>query len=205
MIFLLILSLFFFWLIYREISTPQELNSIDKGYIAVMLSFALLSGVPVMNEWRFERFLSAKATILAEGYPTDVSCASVFESVYKKLGLLGTGDPSTGKIVLHYPTCNNLREYLDKPWNASEKAITSLHVFTHEAMHVRGELNEAKADCQAIQRDIYAAKLLGISDDIVAEETALAYYNGPYKNHPYFSVECAKGKVLDEDLSGSIW
>lgn len=204
MLILLVVSLFFFWLIYREINSPQELDNFSKGYIAVLFPLALLSGKPIIDHWRFESLLSSKATLLADGKPADVKCATVFQSVYDKFGLAGTGNPTTGEIVLQYPTCNDLRDYLEAPETASQKAITSLHVFTHEAMHVRGEMNEQKTDCQAIQRNVRAARMLGVRAHI-AEVSALAYYEGPYRTHPYFSAECAKGKALDEDLSESIW
>ncbi len=39
-------------------------------------------------------------------------------------------------------------------------------MFTHQSMHVRGDLNEARTDCQAVQRNYWAAKLLGVPDTI---------------------------------------
>ena len=204
MLILLVVSLFFLWMIYREINSHQEMDTFSKGYIAVLTILTLLSGKPIIDHWRFESFLSTNASLLADGRPAHVKCATVFQSVYDKFGLAGTGNPTTGEIVLQYPTCNDLRDYLDAPETASQKAITSLHVFTHEAMHVRGEMNEQKTDCQAIQRNVRAARMLGVRAHI-AEDSALTYYEGPYRMHPYFSKECAKGKILDENLSESIW
>lgn len=204
MLILFVVSLFFLWMIYREIKSHQELDTFSIVYIAVLFILALLSGKPIIDHWRFESFLSANASLLADGRPASVKCATVFESVYDQLGLAGTGNPTTGEIVLQYPTCNDLRDYLDDPETANEKALTSLHVFTHEAMHIRGELNELKTDCQAIQRNIRAAIMLGVRVHI-AEKSALAYYSGPYRKHSYFSEECAKGKAFDENLSDSIW
>ena len=204
MLILLVVSLFFFWMIYRELSSHQELNTFSKGYIAVLFILAVLSCKPILDHWRFENLLSSKASLLADGRPAHVKCATVFQSVYDKFGLAGTGNPTTGEIVLQYPTCNDLRDYLESPETANQKALTGLHVFTHEAVHVRGEMNEQKTDCQAIQRNIRAARMLGIRAHI-AEDSALAYYEGAYRRHPYFSEECAKGKALDEGLSESIW
>ncbi len=204
MLILLVVSLFFFWMIYREINSTQKLDTLSKGYIAVLFILALLSGKPIIDHWSFENFLSTNASLLADGKPAYVKCATVFQSVYNKFGLAGTGNPTTGEIVLQYPTCNDLRDYLDAPETASQKEITSLHVFTHEAMHVRGEMNEQKTDCQAIQRNVRAAIMLGVRAHI-AEVSARSYYEGAYRMHPYFSKECAKGKTLDEDHSDSIW
>jgi len=204
MLILLVVSLFFFWMIYREIKSHQALDTFSKGYIAVLFILGVLSCKPILDHWRFESLLSSKATLLADGKPAYVKCATVFQSVYDKFGLAGTGNPITGEIVLQYPTCNDLRDYLEDPEIANTREITSLHVFTHEAMHVRGEINEQKTDCQAIQRNVRAARMLGVLHH-VAEQNARDYYDGAYKLHPYFSEKCAKGKELDENLSETIW
>ncbi|BCA95812.1 hypothetical protein TUM19329_21730 [Legionella antarctica] len=71
-------------------------------------------------------------------------------------------------------------------------------------MHARGEYNEAKTECQAVQRNYRTAKLLGASDSI-AKKNVLDYYKDYYlmRNDSYFSKECAPGKTMDEDLSDS--
>lgn len=204
MFILLIVSLFFCWLIYREINNSQELDNFTKGYIALLFILAVLSGKPIIDHWRFESFLSAKASELADGRQADVKCATVFQSVFDRFGLAGWAKFNTGEIRLQYPICNDLRDYLDSPKGASQKSLSSLHVFVHEAMHVRGERDEKKTDCQAIQRNIRAAKMLGVRTHI-AEDNALLYYEGRYRSHPYFSKECAKGKALDESLSDFVW
>ena len=53
-------------------------------------------------------------------------------------------------------------------------------MFTHESMHVRGERNEARTECEAVQRNYRAAKLLGVPD-ATAKRNALDYYNNLYK------------------------
>ncbi|WP_299876166.1 hypothetical protein [uncultured Cocleimonas sp.] len=204
MLILFVVSLFFFWMIYREIKSHQALDTFSKGYIAVLFILGVLSCKPILDHWRFESLLSSKATLLADGKPAHVKCATVFQSVYDKFGLAGTGNPITGEIVLQYPTCNDLRDYLEAPETANTREITSLHVFTHEAMHVRGEMNEQKTDCQAIQRNVRAARMLGVLHH-VAEQNAQDYYDGAYRFHPYFSEKCAKGKEMDENLSEAIW
>ena len=85
-------------------------------------------------------------------------------------------------------------------------------MFTHESMHVRGELNEAKTECEAVQRNYRAAKLLGVPDDI-ARKNALDYYSILYKRRAiigglagsYYSDQCAPGKAMDEHLEDSTW
>ncbi|MGK0271133.1 MAG: hypothetical protein ACI88H_001787 [Cocleimonas sp.] len=204
MLILLILSLLFIWLIVREWNTPKEFDTFSLSYMAILAVCALLAGYPYVDHWRFESLLSSKASQLADNKRAKVKCVTVFESVYDQFGLAGTGNPTTGEIVLQYPTCSNLRDYLKSPETANTQGLTSLHVFTHEAMHVRGELNEQKTDCQAIQRNVRAAKMLGVRAHL-AEQTARDYYNGAYRSHSYFSEECSPGKKLDENLNDSVW
>jgi hypothetical protein len=79
-------------------------------------------------------------------------------------------------------------------------------------MHIRGELNEALTECQAIQRNYRAAKLLGVSD-ATAKHNALDIYNINYQQRgqiggmqaAYYSFECAPGKAMDEHLIDSTW
>jgi hypothetical protein len=85
-------------------------------------------------------------------------------------------------------------------------------MFTHESMHVRGELDEARTECQAVQRNYRAARLLGVPD-ATARRNALDYYNNLYKlrrdegtmQAAYYSEDCAPGKALDEHLNDSTW
>ena len=124
----------------------------------------------------------------------------------------GHADPDTGKIGIQHPWCNTLQSYLRHPGHASEEELWSLAMFTHESMHVRGELNEARTECEAVQRNYRAAKLLGVADAI-AKRNALDYYNIIYRERgkwgtmqaQYYSDECAPGKSLDEHLSDSTW
>ncbi len=80
-------------------------------------------------------------------------------------------------------------DYLSHPDRADLYELYSLHTLTHESMHVRGELNEAITDCEAIQRAYRAAKLLGIPDNI-ARKNALEYYYGPYTQLKQRRGEC---------------
>jgi len=101
---------------------------------------------------------------------------------------------------------------LAHPARATDLEIQSLNIFTHESMHVRGEMNEALTECEAVQRNYRAAKLLGVPDGI-AKQNALDYYNNAYQRRAkigglageYYSDQCAPGKAMDEHLSDSTW
>jgi hypothetical protein len=124
----------------------------------------------------------------------------------------GHANPRTGEIGIQKPWCNTLMSYLAHPARANDLEIVSLDIFTHESMHVRGEMNEAQTECQAVQRNYRAAKLLGVPDE-TAKRNALEYYNITYQMRgkiggmqgAYYSDQCAPGKAMDEHLSDSTW
>jgi len=73
-------------------------------------------------------------------------------------------------------------------------------------------MNEARTECEAIQRNYRSAKLLGVPDGI-AKQNALDIYNVGYQERgrvggmqsAYYSDECAPGKAMDEHLADSTW
>jgi len=212
-------SLFFCWLIFREIRgsiVPRQgydqPESIYKPYLFSCLILAMSFAWPPYHYWRFERFLSAKATELADFNPAKVHCSTAFDSIFDREPTFSHANPTNGEIVIQPPLCARLMDYLDHPDRANPYELHSLNTFTHESMHVRGELNEAKTECEAVQRNYRAAKLLGVPDH-VARKNALEYYYGSYMNLKaggpnavrYFSEECAPGKEMDEHLSDSTW
>ena len=213
-------SLFFLWCAYREIRSslvaPAGFDSpipLSKPYLAVVLTLAGLFAWPPVHTWFFERFLSAKATELADGHRAKVHCNTVWDTMLDtEMFAAGHAEPDTGQIGLQHPWCSTLRSYLNHPSRANEDELWALAMFTHESMHVRGELNEARTECEAVQRNYRAAKLLGVPD-ATAKRNALDYYNILYKERgkegimqaQYYSDECAPGKAMDERLSDSTW
>ncbi len=213
-------SLFFMWCAFREVRGSIVARPgydfptpITKPYLALVSALAVCCAWPPFHTWHFERFLSEKATELADNHRAKVHCNTLFDTMFDpEMLAAGHASPLTGKIVFQAPWCDTLMSYLAHPARADEREIESLNMFTHESMHVRGEMNEAKTECEAVQRDYRAAKLLGVRDDI-AKRTALRYYDTIYQMRAdsgvlqgeYFSKECAPGKALDEHLSDSTW
>jgi hypothetical protein len=218
----ILISLFFWWMLFREIRSHlvgrpgydgPDPTPISKTYVAVLLALALLFAWPPFHYWRMEHFLSAKATELADLHRAKVHCNTVFDTFFDSQYLAsGHASPVTGQIVFQYPWCATLMNYLDHPDRANDDELASLNMLTHESMHVRGEYNEAKTECEAVQRDYRAAKLLGVPDS-VARKNALDYYRNIYMRKgkiggiqaAYFTVECAPGRALDEHLPDSTW
>lgn len=216
----IVISLFFIWCAFREIhhslvpapgfSAP---TAVSKPYLAIVVALAALFAWPVLHTWYFELYLAKKATELADNHRATVHCNTMFDTMLDPAVFAsGHANPRTGKIVFQKPWCGTLMSYLRHPSRASVREIQSLDIFTHESMHIRGELNEALTECEAVQRNYRAAKMLGVADS-TAKKNALDYYNISYQQRAqiggmqgaYYSDQCAPGKAMDEHLSDSTW
>jgi hypothetical protein len=204
-----IFFLFFVYLIYRELrhnrNLPNRFDTFNKTYLAVLILLAISSLWLPLKQWRLESFLSEKASELAGIQSVTVHCNSLLDSIFTpSVNLAGLAYFEERKIVFEYQWCNYITEYLDHPENVSSRELFSLAIFTHESMHIRGERDEQKTECQAIQRNHIASKLLGVPD-LIARKNAIAYYKTYYPQHPYFTRSCAPGKKFDEALADSVW
>ena len=214
------ISLFFCWCALRELCRSlivprgySRTQPLSAPYLAVVLSLAALFAWPPLHTWHFERFLSQKATQLADGRRARVHCNTVWDTMLDTQMLAaGHAVIASGEIGLQHPWCATLRAYLRHPARASADELWSLAMFTHESMHVRGEANETRTECQAVQRNLRAARLLGVPE-AVARRNALDYFNTLYQERgaigglqaAYYSRECAPGAALDEHLPDSTW
>jgi hypothetical protein len=216
----ILVSSFFLWCAFREIRAgivaPAGFDfprPVSKTYLALVLALAAAFAWPPIHTWYFQWFLSTKATQLAEGHRARVHCNTLFDTMLDSEMLAsGHANPQTGRIVLQKPWCGTLMAYLRHPGRASHEELNSLDLFTHESMHVRGEMNEARTECQAVQRNYRSARLLGVPD-ATARQNALDIYTINYQERgkiggmqtAYYSDQCAPGKAMDEHLSDSTW
>ncbi len=216
----LLTSLFFLWCAFREIrgsmvaAPGYDLPSpVSKSYLAVVLTLAVLFAWPPVHIWYFEWFLSRKATLLADDHRARVHCNTVFDTMLDaEMLAAGHANLRTGDIGIQHPWCGILMSYLAHPERATDRELDSLDLFTHESMHVRGERNEARTECEAVQRNYRAARLLGVPAS-TARRNALDYYRFNYQQRgqiggmqgDYYSDQCAPGKALDEHLGDSSW
>jgi hypothetical protein len=163
-------SAFFFWLVLRELRVPSHrLHSepIYPPYLLLVLALAIICAWQPLAMWRFEARLARAASALADGRRASVHCNTLFDTMLDPNMLYaGHANIETGRIVLQKPWCSRLQTYLSHPAGASDVERYSLHLFTHEAMHVRGEKDEARTDCQAMQRHVRAAGLLGVPAEL---------------------------------------
>jgi hypothetical protein len=116
----------------------------------------------------------------------------------------------TGNVIYFSPVmCNVISEYL---LQHGPNPIVSFRydsatydwailTLAHEAIHVWGEVNEAKTNCWALQRENYTAERLGATPAEAAsitKDTASSYYPWLEKNQPdYWSAECRAGGKMD--------
>ena len=211
-------SLFLLGLAVRELLIPwRRMDRPDTIYLPYVLLLVALSAAfawPVLRRWRLESFLASRASVLADGRPASVHCNTMFDTMLDPSSLYaGHADPDTGEIVLQSRSCDALRDYIDDPAQAGLREIgLGLNVFTHESMHVRGELNEAATECQSVQFNYRSAKLLGVPDAL-AKRHAAFYYTDGYAlrannggfGSEYYSLECKPGGALDLHLPDSSW
>ena len=202
--------------IYRSIVAAPGYSfptPVSMPYLGAVLALAALFAWRPVHIWHFERLLSAKATQLADNHRAKVHCNTTFDTMLDPMMLsIGHANPLTGEIGIQAPWCSTLMSYLSHPQRASAMELVSLDMFTHESMHIRGEMNESLTECEAVQRNYRAARLLGVPDS-VARQNALDYYGGEYQRRgriggmqaAYFSDQCAPGRALDEHLIDSTW
>jgi hypothetical protein len=213
---LIIFFIIFIWLIFRELrinrNLPNRFNSFNKFYLVSLILLAVLCIWTPIKQWRLESFLSEKVTELTGVTDVKIHCNSLFDSIFTPLvGVAGIAYIQERKIVFEYKWCGHISEYLKHPENVSNRELWSLTIFTHESMHIRGEENEKKTECQAVQRNHIAAELLGVPASL-ARAHAQIYYKEMYSARSntelgsmYFSLKCAPGKEWDENLPGAIW
>lgn len=209
MFFLTLLSFFFAWLIYREVVgnrySHNRFDGFNLTYLGILLLLLIASSWLPLKYWHFEREMAKNITKLTGVAGVSFHCNSAFDAIFDNdVGVAGHANPDTKKVVFQVGWCGSLMEYMDQPQKADQQAKFSMHMFTHEAMHILGEMNEAKADCKALQRDVEAASILGIPTEIAKNHTEV-FYTAVYPKHPYFTTLCAPDNSLDEYLPYPPW
>ena len=202
----LLLSLFFFWLLAREALCSKPKETFSFQYMTVCLVLGILALVPLVNHQLFERKLTKITNELADGKYANVNCQSAVASIFDRSHsrTIGYAYPETGEVVIKTYWCKRLKSYLRNPEEADRQERYSLVLLAHEAMHIRGELNEALTECQAIQRHVRVAKMFGLPEELAISH-AQQYYYGDYLNHPYHSKRCHPGSKWDEELPDAFW
>ena len=198
------------WMLTRVdvLGRVRSFPTISVGMSAVA---ALGCAVPVLLHVRLEHRLAAAASVVA-GRPVDVHCQTLSQAWVSAHGELGyvevgaDGRPER-RTVIALSACDALSGWLTSDRRTpSRDQVIAVHVLTHEAMHMAGERNEARAECLAVQRDAQLARALG---DTPEQALALArqYWRTVFPQLPddYRSGACAPGGAFDQHLPDPGW
>jgi hypothetical protein len=198
------------WFLHRQ-------DALGRARAFPLISVLVLAGlgggllVPVVRHHRLEGRLTEVASTLV-GAPSVVHCQTAGKEMLDlgpELGFVrwGPGGVPEHQTLIKRAPCGQLAHYLGGDFaHPSMDEVVAVHVLSHEARHMAGTTNEADADCQAMQRDAWTARLLGATPP---EALALArsYWRTVYPRMPddYRSGECAPGAALDEHLADAPW
>ncbi len=167
--------------------------------------------VPGVRHHQLEDRLAAVASNLA-GHPVVVNCQTAgqewvdagAELGYERYGRDGVPERET---LIKHAQCKDLSRYLRSHGDHPDHGqVLAVHVLTHEAMHMSGATDEARAECLAVQRDAKTARLLGASPQEAAA-MARRYWRTYYPRMPdgYVTPECRAGGQLDLASPDAPW
>ena len=197
------------WLMHQRDALGRP-RSFPVWSVAALAVLAVAAAVPGVRRRSQERQLSRVASVLV-GHRVTVHCQSfgqALSDVGNELGYVRYTDngPEPSTLIKRDP-CGQLRSYAGGARShPTLDEVVAVHVLTHESMHMKGLLDEAQAECAAVQRDEQTAQLLGAT---VSEARALAvtYYLTVYPRMPddYREDGCGPGGEHDEGLSTAPW
>ncbi len=179
--------------------------------VAVLLVIALVAAIPGARRRTQERKLGSVASRLV-GHDVAVHCQSNAGALidagaelgYVKYDMDGVPEPRT---TLKREPCQDLGSYVSSDKRRPTFGeVVAVHVLTHEAMHMRGETDEATTECEAMQRNARTARMLGATER-QAWGLARYYWQFVYPDMPddYRSSDCTPGGRLDEGLPAAPW
>lgn len=206
------LSVAGYWLTHQRDSLGRPLG-FPVWSVALLTALALATAVPGVRKRALENRLSEVASALV-GHRVTVHCQSLGGALVDagaELGYIkyGPNGPES-KTLIKREACADLRHYADgNQEDLSRDALVAVHVLTHEAMHMRGQKNEALTECEAMQRDAQTAELLGATPT-QARELASRYWQLIYPSMPsdYRTPDCAPAGPAgpaDERLPAPPW
>jgi hypothetical protein len=191
-----------------ELGRPRHFPMVTVALLLVVGTGAAVPGILRASQ---ERRLGGAASVLA-GARVAVRCQSfggAFVDAGPELGYVrwrADGSPEPWTLIKR-DQCRHLAAYArsDKR-RPTRDQLVAVHVLTHEAMHLSGRLDEAAAECAAVQRDAHTARLLG-ARPADAAALAAAYWRNIYPLMPdgYRSGHCRPGGPLDEGLADAPW
>ena len=167
------------------------------------------------RQWQSAEQVFSKAAVALAPQADGIHCQRLGETFTYAGAELGhvwfdaSGDPD-GTAFIAYDVCQDLTEY----WQSSvqHKAtptideLVAVHVLSHEAMHLKGVLPEALAECEAMQHNAWLAEALGARPED-AQALAERYWLAIYPRMPaeYRTDRCYEDGPLDRTPGDGIW
>lgn len=120
------------------------------------------SSLPAAERARAERRFTREASLIA-GRPVRVRCDEDYAFTGVGSDAAGVAFPRRGVAFLEPGICRTLRRLaFEGAGGARGDAGWAVVVLAHEAMHLRGELDEGRAECFALQAGVRLATRLGV-------------------------------------------
>jgi len=120
------------------------------------------SSVPAAQRAKAERRFTAEAATIA-GHPVRVVCDQDYAFTGVGSDAAGVAFIPRGLAYLEPQVCRSLyRVAFEKKLGARDDAAFAITVLAHEAVHLRGERNEAETECQALQVGVALGERLGL-------------------------------------------
>jgi hypothetical protein len=198
------------WAVHR-IDALGRSRSFPLIGTALPLLVALAAGVPVVRHAQLESRLGSVAGTLA-GHPVEVRCETLTQAwfdAHPELGYVrfdADGQPEP-LATITVDACGDLADWIGSDRrHPTLPQVVAVHVLTHEAMHLAGEVDEARTECAAVQRDARTAMLLHATPD-QARALAVTYWLQVYPevSPGYRSAECGPGGGWDEGKDDAPW
>jgi hypothetical protein len=177
----------------------------------LLIGLALV-GVLGFVGWRHEQTaslehrLSAISSTIARR-PVKVDCQGEMGAILDLGPELGTvqfdaqGHPAANTNLKHQ-VCGWLAKL---PGGSVAHAATAVEVLSHESYHLAGYMDEATAECYALQTMPYVAQQLGASRQQIRTWVAYSFARYPSLPEEYVSSDCVPGGKLDLGSPASIW
>jgi hypothetical protein len=201
--------------VLRWMSTRTDTLGRTRPFPVISVTLLIFAGSGALVPWimraRLEDRLAQAASHVA-GIAVEVHCQSfgeAFTDVGAELGYVKWGPDGVPerRTLIKREQCGDLSDYLksSKDSPPTDQVVT-VHILSHETVHMMGETNESATECLAMQRNADMAQALGATPER-ARALSAAYWNDVYPSMPddYRSSECGPGLALDAGLADPPW
>jgi hypothetical protein len=174
--------------------------------VVPLVAVGVYVGYQHLQSQRLEHRLGAVASVIARR-PVGVHCQGETGALLDVGPELGTvqfdaeGHPA-GHTDLKHQVCDWLARL---PGGSVANAATAVEVLAHESYHLAGYMDEATAECYALQTMPYVAQRFGASPRQIRTWVAYSFARYPTLSEEYVSPDCVPGGRLDLGSPSSIW